>query len=148
MFNKVKVSTVLPASKDEIFELLLQTKTLEFVAHGKVEFDTLPPIWEVGKPVLTRVRQIGHTEWDEHTVIFKTIDKSHGLLETEEYGDKFKWWNHTMTVKDVGNNRCRYTDVVEFSAGLLTPIAWFLVNDYYQHRHDRWLMWLKYPKTT
>ncbi|WP_375402516.1 hypothetical protein [uncultured Sphingomonas sp.] len=47
-------------------------------------------------------------------------------------------WDHLITIETLEPARCRYTDIVEIEAGLLTPFVWSFARLFYTHRQRRW----------
>ncbi len=139
---KVKVSSILPAPKERVVELLKLPKTLFFVAQPVTTFtdhENFPVWWEVGETVQTQVKMFGMGAGKDYQITFTTIDEDLGLLVTHESGEGIDSWIHTMSVEEMSNGRSRYTDIVEVKAGLMTIPTAVFIKFYYQHRHRRWL---------
>lgn len=139
---KARITTQLPASQTRVWKLLKKSSTLVFVTEKWVTFKSVNPFpeeWEVGVPIITEVLMFGRPPGSPYAFTFEQIDPRRYRMRTRESGGLVKEWIHTMYTEAVSDDCCRYTDVVEVDAGLLTPMLWLYVKLYYRYRHKRWL---------
>lgn len=141
---RVEVSSVLPASSQQVWGLLERSSTLAYIARPMVEYrGELPPLWRVGETVDLRPQRPGDKEPGSWIVRFTRIDRTTGVMQTEEFSTLVRSWKHTMIVLPVGDERCSYTDIIEIGAGPRNPFVWWWARKFYRHRHRRWLELLR-----
>ncbi|HEX8143781.1 MAG TPA: hypothetical protein VF553_14375 [Pyrinomonadaceae bacterium] len=73
-----------------------------------------------------------------HELEFIRIDNELRELRTRERGGLISAWNHVISVAAKSDECCIYTDSVEISAGVLTPLVWLYAQIFYRHRRRRW----------
>ncbi|MBP2621254.1 hypothetical protein ACVRXQ_07520 [Streptococcus panodentis] len=61
---------------------------------------------------------------------FSLLDDGHSQL--------IKQWRHLIQLNPEGQG-CRYQDILEIEAGLLTPLLAGFARLFYRHRQRRWL---------
>lgn len=138
---RVTVISLLPAPIEKCWDLLKKTSTLIFVAEGVMTYDgapDLPPEWTVGIPGVNLLPRLHGKLQGDHFVTVTEVNNNDGRIVTSEYGGDITAWNHTMQLREVGPNLCRYTDTIEIQAGWRTPLIWLFANYFYRHRHKRW----------
>lgn len=138
----VRVSTVLRAPADRVWELLLRKDTFLYVTRammGYADSDRWPAIlFSRGSIITTRVRVFGWGPASPHEVRVVRVDVSEREVETEECGHQVRVWNHRMRVEPVSDAECRYTDCIELQAGVMTPLVWLFAAVFYRYRQWRW----------
>ena len=85
--------------------------------------DPLPETLGQGETITMRLKILGIPA-NRHTLHLKEVDDATRTIRTNEHGGSLKTWNHTIQIEPTSDATCRYTDVVEFNAGALTPIAY------------------------
>lgn len=145
----VRLSVVLPAPADRVWELLLRKDTFLYVTRGVVGYaDTgrwPATLFSPGATISTRVRVFGWGPGSPHEVRVVRVDASERTVETEERGGLVRVWNHRMRVEPVSEAGCLYADRIELHAGLLTPLVWLFAAAFDRHRQRRWRRLLREP---
>lgn len=59
-------------------------------------------------------------------------------LRDDGYSALISKWDHWIAVTPDKDGGTRYTDEVEISAGVLTPLVWAFAQIFYRHRQRRW----------
>lgn len=135
-----RVQSTLPADINTVWGLLLQTRTLGFVAEGIMTYDglaDLPEVWEVGSNANLRPRLWGKAQGD-HFVEVAEVDAEHHRIVTHEHGGVIKKWNHTMKLVEDYPGECHLIDTIDIGAGWQTPTIWLFAQHFYRYRHHRW----------
>ena len=145
------VNTVsqIAASYDRVSELLLTTKTLASVSAKRIRFrgTSVWPVrwdkWPTEEYIDIQPSYLGLPHGHHYVrvddICSSKNDGGHKLvISTDEYGGIFKKWKHTMKLISLGYNLCQLTDTVQFDAGMLTPLAYWIVRDQYRSRHAQW----------
>ncbi|MCW2861695.1 MAG: hypothetical protein JWP48_3403 [Actinoallomurus sp.] len=134
-------SSVLPLPADQVWLLMLRPATMLYVLHGLLDFPRLKdrhrPIVE-GESRTGRVRLFHLVPFARWSIHVHTVDADSRVIATEECGGMFRRWTHTLRVEPVDAVSCRYIDIVEVEAGVLTPVAVQVVDAIFWHRHRRW----------
>lgn len=142
--GRVELSTDLAASADAVMAALSRVDTLQTLTRGLLAFDSddghpLPEYWpKDGSPVPLRVRPFhGPVGW-RHTIRVVEVDVAAGRLRSSESGGVVRRWDHTIGIRPTGAHACRYIDIVELDAGVLTwaITAWAAL--FYRARQRRW----------
>ncbi|MCT4580606.1 MAG: hypothetical protein N4A35_04245 [Flavobacteriales bacterium] len=150
--KKVIVRSIIDSPIKNVWEKLLQSQTLEYVARGVMKFRPLkgkfPKIWKVHTIVQTKVLlfhfiPIGGV----HSIAFEKIDVTAYQIQTVERNRSAKIWNHTMELTAVSQQQTSYKDEIDVYCGFLTPIMARGVLLLYQYRRRRWKKMLKMIKT-
>ena len=133
----VKRQTILPASEEVVWELLLRGDTLAKVAQGVVTYGSLPEKWERGERYNILPSVCGGPSTD-HFVTFVEINEQKGIMTTEESGGLIISWQHQMSITGHGRESSILTDVVTINAGWATVAVWLFSEYFYWHRHRQW----------
>lgn len=94
--------------------------------------------WHEGETVSGRVFLFGLVPFSHHHLHVALIDDEQMLLRSEEHGGLVRRWNHDITVTPVDGATCRYRDVIEIDAGVLTPVVAGWARVFYRIRQRRW----------
>jgi hypothetical protein len=132
----VEVSSELPLSASCVESLLRRPALLRHVAWPMLALLDLPDQFEVGVPVVVRLRLLGVVPLWRHTVT--VVSDRQSELRTAEHGGPIRAWDHRLIVESLGPRSCRYTDRVTFDAGHATAVSAAFVKAFYRHRHRRW----------
>ncbi|MFO7710653.1 MAG: hypothetical protein R6V53_02710 [Candidatus Woesearchaeota archaeon] len=136
---KVKVSSVLEASPENVFPLLQKISILQQVSAPLVSFKPVKRIddeWKVGKEYEFYLYLLG-IPLGKHTIRLKDIDAKNRILISEESGTIAKVWNHRIELQEY-EGKTLYTDEVDIHAGFLTFFVWVFANIFYRHRQRNW----------
>jgi hypothetical protein len=137
----VRVSSLLDAPPDRVWERVCRPATLRFVAWPVLTFPDLAGRedgWRQGETAHTRLRLLGLVPLGRHRLTLQRLDPVARELETDEGGDLATEWRHLITVGAEPQDRCRYTDVVHVRAGALTVPVTLFAHGFYRWRHLRW----------
>lgn len=143
----VKVSSVFPASPDEIWERLTRVETLQYIAAPFASFSPEDPakemVWREGETSKFHLRILGFLSVGAHTIQVRRFDRAAYTIETHEGNKTVPIWNHRITISQVGKSTSRYTDEVELGVGWLTGVVYIWSNMFYRHRQRRWVRLLE-----
>jgi hypothetical protein len=145
---RIKRSTTLNVSAEQAWAEVCTTQLLHYVAAPLLTFKAidppdLPNKWQERR-YLVKLRLFGllpiGTQW-----IVITCDNFKSTFGTGRYhlrddgtGTLAKRWDHRIFIEALTGTRCRYTDIVDIEAGVLTPMIWILAQMFYWHRQRRW----------
>jgi hypothetical protein len=139
--TRVVRGSVLPLPAEQVWLLMLRPATMLYVLRGLLDFPMLKdrhrPIveGESGTGWIRLFHLVPFARWSIHV---HTVDADSRVIATEECGGMFRRWAHTLRVEPVDAVSCRYIDIVEMDAGVLTPVAVPVVGAIFWHRHRRW----------
>ena len=116
---------------------------LEFVAKGKLRFKPLdnkfPEIWKQGSVAKTMMYLYGVIPFGGvHTLIIEKIDHENKVIQSKEWDDSAKVWNHRISMKKLSDFSIHYEDEIIIYGGLLTGIISIWAKLFYKHRQKRW----------
>ena len=137
----VALSTDLAAPPDAVWRALTSPATLIHVARPLLRFPDLEgrtSPWRQGDTARTRVLLLGVLPVGQHRLTIEEIDEVARRVQTDEGSVVLRSWRHQITIQPRGSGGCRYTDVVEIDAGLLTPVVARWAVGFYRWRQRRW----------
>jgi len=138
----VSVSSVFPATPDEIWIRLTRIDTLQYIAAPYASFIPEVPskemIWREGETARFRLRIFGFLPMGIHTIQVRFFDHATYNVSTSEKNNIVPIWNHRIEIVPEGKNSARYTDEVEIGAGWLTNVVYLWSKLFYRHRQRRW----------
>ncbi len=144
----VKLTTVFPAPKRRVFELLSQLKTLQKVAAPYIYFQPIGSDgdikWQQGSTFVFRAKLFGFIPFGKHTI--RVIDFGEDNIYTHESNTYVPVWNHRIILETIDENTTSYTDEVEIYAGWKTPFVYAWAKLFYAHRQKRWIKLLESNK--
>lgn len=149
--QKLTVSSEIPLDIETAWTKVKTSALLEFVAKGMITFAPLngnfPVIWQQGSTVKTRSLLFGFIPFGgTHTLFFEKIDDTQKILQTQEYDDAAKIWNHTITMNKISDTTILYKDEIIIYGGILTFFITLWAKFFYRHRQKRWLLVAKMCK--
>ena len=137
----VRLSTLLSASADDVWERLLQKETFLQIIRGWLTVKnshTWPAtLFRPASTFVMQIRPFGIGPVSTHTVNVIRVDQAAKEIETEEKGQLVNAWNHKVRVETLPENQSLYTDCIHLNAGLLTPFAWLFAVLFYRQRQKR-----------
>jgi hypothetical protein len=136
----VQRSSVFPASRQEVFRLLQDVKTLQYIARPYASFvpaDKEREQWQEGETMSFRLRLFCCIPFGTHTIRVIRFRKD-GIV-TAEGNEHVPVWNHRISLKELPRQKCEYTDHVEIDAGMKTNIVWLWALCFYRHRQKKWI---------
>ncbi len=141
--QKLTISSEISINIDKAWEKLQTSALLEFVTKGKVTFKPInghfPITWSQSSTVSTKMFIYGIIPFGgTHTLFFEKVDSINKILQTKEWDNAAKIWNHTISLKKLNDNAINYTDEIVIYGGFLTAfiVAW--AKSFYIHRQKRW----------
>jgi hypothetical protein len=141
--KKLTVHSEIPMRMDIAWNNVKTPALLEFVAKGMLKFKSvdgpLPKQWEVGKTYVIKTRVFGLIPFGGiHYLFIEKIDDNNFVLSTREWDSGAKVWNHTITMRDLGNGTIYYEDAITIYAGIMTRFITSFAKKFYQYRQKRW----------
>jgi hypothetical protein len=138
---EIRLATPLDAPAEIIWESVQKSASLRYVVSPLIGFRAdFPKRWRDGDEVV-RIERLMFFRilpgWS-HEIRFARFDDERRELFTNERGGPIKTWNHLIKIEPLSETRCRYTDEVEVTAGMLTPFVWLYGQLYYRYRQMRW----------
>ena len=115
--QKLTVSSEIPLDIETAWVKVKTSALLEFVAKGMITFAPLdgnfPIVWQEGSTIKTRSLLFGFIPFGGmHTLFFEKIDNTQKVLQTQEYDDAAKIWNHTITMNRITDTTILYKDEI------------------------------------
>lgn len=149
---RVSHSIQLKVPIGKVWSLVLKPGTLDYVAWPLTSyryFNLTPEEWEPGE-YLVRVYGFGFIPFGQQTIAIELPKSKEGckILRDNGYGNTgilrfIKKWDHTIELRSAGDFATYYTDTIEVSAGMLTPIFWAYAYVFYFWRQLRWKSLIK-----
>lgn len=144
---RVRISTHLSCTEEELWKKIIRPASLQFVASPVLTFEplngeSLPDEWQVDMPYRLRLRLFGFIPMGEHTIRIVKIDRKTNTIRSMESGRLATVWNHDITFSKTEPGTVRYTDEIEIRAGWLTPAIRLFAHLFYRHRQRRWKVML------
>ncbi len=141
--QKLTISSKIPINIEKAWEKLQTSALLEFVTKGKVTFKPIdghfPITWSQSDTVSTKMFIYGIIPFGgTHTLYFEKVDSINKILQTKEWDNAAKIWNHTISLKQLNDNAINYTDEIVIYGGFLTAIIVAWAKSFYIHRQKRW----------
>jgi hypothetical protein len=135
----VSVSTNLPIAAERACELARKPALLAHVLWPWLTMAPATPLPESlaeGQEISVRLRFLGALPGWTHTLWIERLAADE--IASLEHGGPVKEWNHRLTFEPTSSSSCRYTDMVEIRAGLLTPLVGLFAHLIYRYRQARW----------
>ena len=138
-----RISTVFACTEKQLWDKIIEPKSLQFVAAPLLRFEPLVAgdldgEWVVGKTYVVRLSSLGFIPLGQHRIRIVAIDRTANTIESQESGSLARVWNHTIHFQPSGAGQLHYTDEIEIKAGLLTIFIWAFAHLFYRHRQRRW----------
>ena len=138
----LKLQSKLDCSVEAAWQEVKKVSLLQYVAEPLVTFSPVQPavfpeFWPTNGTVVVDFRILNLIPFGNHSLEFEAVDEVARTLQTREKSMLLKKWDHLIRIESV-NGETIYTDEVELSAGILTPIVWLFANFFYRHRQRRW----------
>ncbi len=131
---------ILPAKKDEVFELLKSFEILKEIAAPYMYFEPINNseniIWKAGETFDFRVKFLNFIPSGIQKVKVIEFDKD-SRIYTNEVNDSIPIWNHQIILKDLGDGTTEYSNTVEVYAGWKTVFVYIWAKIFYRHRQRK-----------
>lgn len=137
----VHLSTVLDAPADRVWQAVTAPAAFRLVTRGLVRVVGLrrrATPWREGETVSGLLLLFGVLPVSVHHLTVERLDAGTRELQSDEHGGMVRRWRHLIRVTPVDERRCRYEDLVEVDAGLLTPVIAAFARRFYAIRQHRW----------
>jgi len=141
--HKLTVSSEIPMDINTAWEKVQTSALLEYVIKGKLKFKpeggSFPKRWEQGSTVKAGMKfyefiPLGGV----HTLVVEKIDSKNKVIQSKEWDDFAKVWNHKISLRKLGESSIHYEDEIIIYGGLLTGIISSWAKSFYKHRQRRW----------
>ena len=138
-----RITTVLNCTEEELWNKIIEPKSLQFVASPLVCFrplvnGELDGKWVTDKTYELKLFFLKVVPFGQHRIKIVKIDRESNTIISNESGTLSPVWNHTITFHQIEHNKLRYTDEIEFESGWLTPAIWVFAHLFYRYRQKRW----------
>jgi len=145
---KAKITTLLDARPERVWQELQRPELLEYVAAPLVAFDpvepeSFPERWEEDEyrvvMKLFGVIPLGEQSIRTSKVRVEDTDGEQCYqLCDDGTGQLVSVWNHLISVRETPDGKTVYTDEIDVNASILTPCIWLFAVIFYRHRQRRW----------
>ncbi len=137
------VSSIIPIPASEVWDRVKTPALLEYVSRGFIQFKPLeeafPDQWEDGHTYATRMSIFGCIPFGGvHHLHIEKIDESAMQIQTREWDNKARIWDHEVVIQDLGNGQTYYRDTIVIYGGFWTGLITTFARIFYKHRHKRW----------
>ncbi len=142
----VKVTSVFPASKKEIFDRLQTFQMLKKIAKPYITFTAINGSedlqWQEGQVFSFKAKLLGFIPFGIHTI--KVIEFAYDTrIYTNEVNTFVPIWNHEIVLEELSEHETMYTDKVDIYAGWKTYFVYLWAKLFYKHRQKMWINILK-----
>ena len=141
--HKLTVSSDIPMDINTAWEKVQTSALFEFITKGKLTFQPLdgefPEVWKQGSTVKTSMYAYGFIPLVViHTLMFETIDGKNKVIQSKEWDDFAKVWNHRISMRKLSDQSIHYEDEIIIYGGMLTGLISWWAKSFYKHRQRRW----------
>lgn len=145
MARKLTITSEISMDIDTAWSKVQTSALLNFVVDGKIKFKPtggqFPVVWKEGETVSTRMFIYGIIPFGGlHLLYFEKIDHQNKILQTKEWDNSAKVWNHLISLKKLTNSTTLYEDEVIIYSGFLTGFITMWAKTFYKYRQKRWLL--------
>lgn len=147
---KLTITSEIPIDIDTAWSKIQTSALLNFVANGKVKFKPtggqFPKIWKEGHTVSTKMLVYGFFPFGGlHFLYFEKIDQANFILQTREWDNTAKVWDHKITLKKISDKSIIFEDEIIIYGGVLTSFITWWAKSFYKYRQKRWQLVAKDP---
>ena len=130
---KLRLSSTLPCSADAAWraetELARSLKgSRPWLAFSPIEPPHLPEKWQAGLSLTVRARLYSLLPLGRYTITVAEFDENAMTVLTHGHGGLIRRWDHRLRIAPEGSGSCRFTDEIDFDAGVFSPIVWLLAR--------------------
>ena len=141
--RKLIVVSQIPIDIDTAWSKVQTSALLNFVADGKVKFKPtgghFPEIWKEGDTVLPKMLVYGFVPFGGlHSLYFEKVDNVNKVLQTREWDNSAKIWDHKISLKKLNDKSIIYEDEIIIYGGIMTDFITSWAKSFYKHRQKRW----------
>jgi hypothetical protein len=135
-------SVTLDANADAIWQAVTTPTAFRLVTRGLIRWRGAPATriepWREGETLRGLLLVFGVVPLSRHTITMERIDAERRELQSDERGGAIRSWRHLIRVTPLDDETCRYEDIVEIGAGVLTPAVAAFARWFYGVRQRRW----------
>ena len=141
--RKLIVVSQIPIDIDTAWSKVQTSALLNFVADGKVKFKPtgghFPEIWKEGDTVSTKMLVYNFVPFGGlHSLYFEKVDNVNKVLQTREWDNSAKIWDHKISLKKLNDKSIIYEDEIIIYGGIMTDFITSWAKSFYKHRQKRW----------
>lgn len=141
--RQLTVTSEIAIDIDKAWRKVQTSALLSFVSHGMVNFKPVggqfPDSWKEGETISTKMFVYGLVPFGgTHSLYFEKIDKENKILQTREWDNSAKVWNHKITLRKLTDSTIIYEDEIVIYGGVLTGFITWWAKSFYKHRQKRW----------
>lgn len=141
--RKLTLVSEIPIDIDTAWLKVQTSALLNFIAKDKVKFKPtgghFPERWKEGDTVSTKIYIYGFVPFGGlHSLYFEKIDNENKILQTREWDNSAKVWNHKISLKELPDTSIIYEDEIIVYGGMLTGFITSWAKSFYKHRQKRW----------
>ena len=148
--KKMHVSSVFPASADEVWSKLSKLETLQYIAAPYAYFRSVDTenelVWRKGETAQFRLKIFGFIPMGIHIIKIVEFNKDNYCVRSIESNKQVPIWRHTIILKPSSDQTTYYEDVVEIGSGWKTDFVSIWSKMFYRHRQRRWCKLLERNK--
>ena len=138
-----RVSTIFACSEEDLWEKIVEPKSLQYVAAPILTFRPLVAgefdgEWVKDHSYILRLYFFSFLPLGAHRIKLTQIDNENNTIISNESSTLVRVWNHKIYFHQVEPNKLHYTDEIEIEAGWLTAVIWAFAHLFYRHRQRRW----------
>ncbi len=143
----LKKTSIFPVTENEVFDLLKQLNTLQYIAKPYAAFTPVNEIqeltWTEGATFSFSLKLFCCIPFGIHTIkVIQFSDDTHEIY-TNESNINVPIWNHRILLRSIKDGKTAYTDEVEIGAGWKTMFVYIWAKCFYSHRQRKWKKLLK-----
>ena len=145
---RIRISTKLNCPPLIAWNAVMKSEMLQYISKPILTFQPITPhelplVWgESDYAVKVKLFGIIPLGTQIISVSIPKIDTTPGKQEFQlrDSGRNrlFSKWDHIITIREAKSGLTKYSDRIEFRAGLLTPIIWLFLNFYFRQRQLKW----------
>ena len=139
--RRITLTTPLPISADRAWWAVQQPALFLHVSAPLARFPQLAgrlDPWEAGETAETWVLVLGVIPAYRHRLTIAKVDEDARTVRTEEGGGPLRQWEHRISIDELDEGHCRYTDDLIIDAGRWTGTVVPAVRLFFRHRQRRW----------
>lgn len=143
---KVSRSTLINLPADVVWREVQTARLLQHVAWPLMRFapidETPLDAFKPGRRYQVKLRLFGFIPFGRQWIVTSLhepeADEWPKRLRDNGHSVLISKWDHWIDIAPIGDGATRYSDDVEVSAGILTPLIWAFAQVFYWHRQRRW----------
>lgn len=93
-----------------------------------------PERWTQGSTYRFRCYLFGVVPLGAHTIFIERVDPVALEIQSREHEALVRHWDHLIRIRPTPDGNALYSDEIEITAGLLTPLVWAFAQWFYRHR--------------